>query len=200
MRAIVTSPLDVMLEISNLLKPVFAKALFQRLLRNTNNAMTPTSKSERTASQYLLWCLGAGTGFVPDMLTLTARRRYRKHYRHFAIPGVQRTRLGLSWLSRLSRSRSARISAALWQRRFTSFSSALLMRSSSRWRQIRIQSQWKTGARFRMPSKIIPEVSPRNGNAPSRHLVKHDAEGKQIRASVQLFTAYLFRSHVGYGS
>src|SRR6202030_498611 len=68
--------------------------------------------------------------------------------------------------SRLRRSRSARISAALWQRRLGSFSRALLMSSSSLGGKSGFNLSGGAGARFKMASKIIPDVSPRNGSTP----------------------------------
>ena len=42
-----------------------------------------------------------------------------------------------------------------------------------------------------------PELSPRKGNVPGRHLVEHGAEREQIGARVQLFRPRLLRRHVG---
>src|SRR5437762_1227450 len=69
-------------------------------------------------------------------------------------------------VSRLSLFRSARISAALWQRTSRSFSNALLMvrsRSAGTSGLIRLSG---VGALSRMASKIAAVVSPRNGNTP----------------------------------
>src|SRR5580692_7284348 len=125
MRASATSPLEVMLEISNFSKPVWASPLFQKRLRKTNVKIPATSNSERTASQYFLLSVGGVAAFVPDVSA-------------DSIPAISEALVVLgdpagpddaTWaelLSRLSRSRSARISAALWQRSLGSFSSALL--------------------------------------------------------------------------
>src|SRR5579864_3858366 len=69
-------------------------------------------------------------------------------------------------VSRLSRFKSARISAALWERTSRSFSRALLMvrsRSAGTSGLIRLSG---VGALLRMASKIAAVVSPRNGNTP----------------------------------
>src|SRR3984893_7998480 len=68
--------------------------------------------------------------------------------------------------SRFNRSRSARISAALWHRSFGSFSSALLISSSSFGGKSGFNRAAETGARFKIASNITADVSPRNGNDP----------------------------------
>ena len=64
------------------------------------------------------------------------------------------------------RLRSARISAAVWQRISRSFSSALLMVSSSFGGSSGFSRIAAVGARFRMASVMTAEVSPRNGRTP----------------------------------
>src|ERR1700693_5249603 len=69
-------------------------------------------------------------------------------------------------VSRLSRFRSARMSDAFWYRRSRSFSSALLIMSSSFDGRSGFNRTGANGARFRIASVITPDVSPRNGTAP----------------------------------
>src|ERR1700690_1080800 len=68
-------------------------------------------------------------------------------------------------VSRRRRFRSARISAADWQRRSRSFSSALLITSSSFGGKSGFRRIGGVGARFRIASVITPVVSPRKGSA-----------------------------------
>ena len=73
------------------------------------------------------------------------------------------------WLepvSRFSRCRSARISEACWYRRSRSFSNALLMMSSSLGGRSGFRRSGGAGARFRIASKIVAELSPRKGSVP----------------------------------
>src|SRR5437667_10705694 len=89
--------------------------------------------------------------------------------------------------SRFRRSKSVRISVAVWQRSLRSFSSALLIRSSRRTGKSGFSRTGGTGARFKMQSKITPEVSPRNGNAPVDISYKTTPkENKSVRASSSL--------------
>ena len=89
--------------------------------------------------------------------------------------------------SRFKRSKSVHISAAVWQRNLRSFSSALLIRSSRRTGKSGFSRTGGTGARFKMPSKITPEVSPRNGKAPVDISYKTTPkENKSVRASSSL--------------
>src|SRR5580692_1775917 len=67
---------------------------------------------------------------------------------------------------RFNRFRSARISAAVWQRSSRSFSIALLMISSSLTGSTALIRVGGTGARLRMASVMTAEVSPRNGKTP----------------------------------
>ena len=69
-------------------------------------------------------------------------------------------------VSRFRRLRSALSSAADWQRISRSFSRALLMTSSSFAGTPGFKRTGATGARFRIASKITPEVSPRKGSIP----------------------------------
>ena len=69
-------------------------------------------------------------------------------------------------VSRFRRLRSALSSAADWQRTSRSFSSALLITSSSLAGTPGFKRTGATGGRFRIPSNITPDVSPRNGNIP----------------------------------
>ena len=72
------------------------------------------------------YCLSVQRKSSYPTSTLSARRRYQKPTGILQSRGPGEANCA-ELLSRLSRSRSARISAALWQRRFTSFSSALLI-------------------------------------------------------------------------
>src|ERR1700690_3188503 len=67
---------------------------------------------------------------------------------------------------RWSRFRSARISAAVWQRISRSFSSALLMMSSSFCGRSGFKRVGAAGTRLRIASVTTAEVSPRNGAEP----------------------------------
>jgi hypothetical protein len=69
-------------------------------------------------------------------------------------------------VSRCNRLRSARNSAADWQRTSRSFSRALLMISSSLGGTREFNRVTGGGVRFRMASKITPEVSPWKGSMP----------------------------------
>ena len=69
-------------------------------------------------------------------------------------------------VSRSRRLRSALSSAADWQRVSRSFSSALSMTSSSLGGTPGFKRTGATGARFRIASKITPDVSPRKGSIP----------------------------------
>src|SRR5262249_39708316 len=69
-------------------------------------------------------------------------------------------------VSRCRRFRSARNSAALWQRTSRSFSKALLMMRSNSAGTSGLRRTGEAGARFKIESKITPEVSPRNGGVP----------------------------------
>ena len=69
-------------------------------------------------------------------------------------------------IERLMRRKSARISAALWQRISGSFSKALLMVSSSFGGSSGFRRLAAVGVRFRMASVMTAEVSPRNGRTP----------------------------------
>lgn len=57
-----------------------------------------------------------------------------------------------------------------------------------------------TGFRFRMPSKMLADVSPLKRQNTSRHFVEHGAEGKKIRTGIEFLALRLFRRHVGDGS
>src|ERR1700690_3213718 len=67
---------------------------------------------------------------------------------------------------RFNRFRSARISAAVWQRMSRSFSVALLMISSSLTGTSGLSRVAATGVRLRIASVMTAEVSPRNGKTP----------------------------------
>src|SRR5438477_12825704 len=77
-----------------------------------------------------------------------------------ALPDAIGTAADLPELSRFNRFKSARISLALWQRRSRSFSSAVLMISSSFSGSVGLMRIGAIGARFRMLSKITADVSP----------------------------------------
>ena len=86
--------------------------------------------------------------------------------------------------SRLSRCKSARISAALWYRNFRSFSSALLITSSSFGETSGFSRMGGTGLRFRIASVITAEVSPRKGRTPvAISYSTTPNENKSVRAS-----------------
>ena len=68
--------------------------------------------------------------------------------------------------SRLRRFRSARTSAALWQRSSISFSSSLKMMRSISGGRSGFRRIGGAGARLRIASVITPWVSPRNGRIP----------------------------------
>ncbi len=68
--------------------------------------------------------------------------------------------------SRLSLCRSVRMSEAFWKRCLRSFSSALLMISSSFAGTSGFSRTGATGTRFRIASVSKPEVSPRKGRTP----------------------------------
>ena len=55
-----------------------------------------------------------------------------------------------------------------------------------------------SGARFMMASKMIPEVSPRNGTSSGCHLVQDDAERKQVGAGIERLAPHLLRRHVSH--
>ena len=65
-------------------------------------------------------------------------------------------------------------------------------------RQVGIQPNRGSGARFMMASKITPELSPRNGRRARRHLVQHDSKGEQVGPCVQFFGPHLLRRHIGH--
>ena len=100
-------------------------------------------------------------------------------------------------LSRFSRCRSVRISAALWYRRSRSFSSALSIIRSNSAGMSGFSRTAGVGVPSRIALKITAELSPRNGKHARRHLVQDRAEGKQIAARVQFLGARLLRRHVG---
>src|SRR5246127_536494 len=89
--------------------------------------------------------------------------------------------------SRFNRCRSVRISEACWYRRFRSFSKDLLTISSSFGGTSGFSRTTEAGVRFRMDSKITPELSPRNGRVPV-HISYSTApkENKSVRASNSL--------------
>jgi hypothetical protein len=68
--------------------------------------------------------------------------------------------------SHFSRWRSVRTSEACWYLRFRSFSQHLLMTSSNLGGRSGFNRTGGTGARLRVDSKMIPVLSPRNGNIP----------------------------------
>src|SRR5947209_5978442 len=90
-------------------------------------------------------------------------------------------------VSRFRRFRSARISAALWQRTSRSFSRALLMvrsRSAGISGFIRLSG---VGALLRIASKMAAVVSPRNGNTPVAVSYRTvPKENRSVRASSSL--------------
>jgi hypothetical protein len=90
-------------------------------------------------------------------------------------------------VSRFSRWRSVRMSEACWYRRFRSFSKHFVtIRSSSAGRS-GFSRTGGTGARFRIESKITPELSPRNGNVPVAISYKTAPnENKSVRESSSL--------------
>src|SRR6202049_4149048 len=69
-------------------------------------------------------------------------------------------------IERFCRFRSARSSAAVWQRKSRSFSKALLIVSSSFTGSSGLSRVTVVGARLRMASVMTAEVSPRNGATP----------------------------------
>jgi hypothetical protein len=83
--------------------------------------------------------------------------------------------------------RSARSSAALWQRNSRSFSSVLLMIASSCDGSSEFRRIGAIGARFRMASKITAEVSPRKGSEPvAISYSTTPKEKRSVRASSSL--------------
>jgi len=90
-------------------------------------------------------------------------------------------------VSRFSRFRSARISAADWQRMSLSFSRALLMIRSSSAGTSGFSRTGATGACSRIALKISAEVSPRKGSVPV-HISYRTApnENRSVRASSSL--------------
>ena len=89
--------------------------------------------------------------------------------------------------SRFSRRNSDFMSEACWKRSSRSFSSARLMTSSSFGGRSGLSRTGATGARFRMASKITPEVSPRNGIAPvAISYMTIPKEKRSVRASRSL--------------
>src|SRR5216684_2405834 len=87
-------------------------------------------------------------------------------------------------IDRFNRFRSARNSAAVWQRRSRSFSKALLIVSSSFTGSSGLSRVAVVGARLRIASVITAEVSPRNGYS-GCHFVKHHPKREQIGSPVQ---------------
>src|ERR1700730_2120864 len=87
-------------------------------------------------------------------------------------------------VSRCNRLRSALSSAPDWQRVSRSFSRALLMISSSLGGTREFNRVAGGGVRFRMASKITPEVSPRKGSMPV-HISYRTApkENRSVRPS-----------------
>src|SRR5262249_27320824 len=87
-------------------------------------------------------------------------------------------------VSRFIRLRSAQSSAACWQRTSRSFSSALLMTSSTLGGRSGFNLVAGAGARLRIDSKITPEVAPRNGGMPGAISYKTTPkENRSVRAS-----------------
>ena len=93
----------------------------------------------------------------------------------------------LGSVSRFSRFRSARTSAADWQRTSRSFSSALWMISSSLGGVAGLIRTGGTGARFRIESNIASFVAPGNGSTPV-HISYSTTpkENRSVRASNSL--------------
>ena len=103
-------------------------------------------------------------------------------------------------IDRFTRFRSARISAAVWQRMSRSFSSALLMVSSSFTGSSGISRVGAVGVRLRIASRDDRRsLSPKRQHS-GRHFVKHHSKREKIGASVQFLAAQLLRRHVGDGA
>ena len=101
-------------------------------------------------------------------------------------------------VSRFSRARSVRISAARWYRSSRSFSSALLMTLPTPAAVQDSDAPGAAGAWFSIASKITAEVLPRKGRCASRHFVEHRAKREQVRPRVQFFASRLLRRHVSH--
>ena len=90
-------------------------------------------------------------------------------------------------VSRFSRNNSERMSEACWYRSSRSFSSARLMMSSSLGGRSGFNRNGGSGARFMMPSKMMPELSPRNGKVPvAISYSTTPKENRSVRASSSL--------------
>ena len=103
-------------------------------------------------------------------------------------------------MERLRRLRSARSSAAVWQRMSRSFSRALLMISSSLGGSSGTRRMAAVGWRLRIASVIDGGSFSAEGQNAGGHFVEHDAEGKKIGAAVEFFAAQLLGRHVGHGA
>ena len=79
-------------------------------------------------------------------------------------------------MSRFKRFRSARSSAALWQRSSRSFSRALFRMVSSWGGRPGFNWDDGVGTLFRIASKMTAEVVPEKRLSPGRHFIEHDAE------------------------
>ena len=98
------------------------------------------------------------------------------------------------------RLRSARISAAVWQRISRSFSRALLMVSSSFGGSSGLRRMAAVGVRFRMASVTTAEVSPRKGRTPVAISYSTTPKENKIGAAVEFLAAQLLGRHVGHGA